>query len=119
MWQIGVIGNHTYDPDRDSKPGLSVMVDFLQEYYGRYHEVYVYQASEYVICKPIIQRLPLYKLATGEALVNYASTLYVPPKRSSVSKEDFNMARRLGIYEQLRPIDIHFSIKSLWSLHHC
>jgi hypothetical protein len=113
---IGVIGDYSYHPDRDSKPSLSVMVDFLQKYYGRDHEVYVYQASEYAICKPIIQRLPLSKVATDEAIVNYASTLYVPPKTSSIRKADYNIARKLGVYEQLKPTDIHSSIKRLFHL---
>jgi hypothetical protein len=117
LWQIGVIGDYTYDPDRDNKPSLAVMVDFLEKYYDTHHKVYIYQAAEYSICKPIIQHLPLSKLATGEALVNYASTLYIPPKASSpLAKGDHNMAHKLGIYEQLRPTGIHFSIKKLFHL---
>jgi uncharacterized protein YabN with tetrapyrrole methylase and pyrophosphatase domain len=116
LWQIGGIGDFTYDPDRDNKPSLNIMTNFLQKYYDRHHEVCIYQAAEYAICKPIIQRLSLSKLATEEALVNYASTLYVPPKTTSVAKGDYNMARKLGVYEQLRPTDIHFSIKKLFHL---
>lgn len=117
LWQIGVIGDYTYDPDRDSKPSLTIMVDFLEKYYDTHHKVCIYQAAEYAICKPIIQHLPLSKVDTQEALVNYASTLYVPPKPfSSIAKRDHNMARKLGVYEQLRPTDIHFSIKRLFHL---
>jgi len=46
-----------------------------------------------------LQRLSLSKLTT-EALVNYASILYVPPKTTSVAKGDYNVARKLGVYEQ-------------------
>jgi uncharacterized protein YabN with tetrapyrrole methylase and pyrophosphatase domain len=115
LWQIGGIGDFTYDPDRDNKRSLTIMVDFLEKYYDQQHEAYIYQAAEYAICKPIIQHLPLSKLAT-EGLVNYASTLYVPPKTSYVAKGDYNMAHKLGIYEQLKPTDIHFSIKKLFHL---
>jgi hypothetical protein len=91
------------------------MIDFLGKYYDHHHEVYIYQAAEYAICKSIIQHLPLSKLAT-EGLVNYASTLYIPPKTSHKAKGDYNMAHKLGVYEELKPTDIHFSIKKLFHL---
>lgn len=114
LWQIGVIGDLSYDPERDNKPGLSIMSNFLQKYYDHHHEVYIYQAPEYIICKPIIQHLPLSKLATEQAIVTGVSTLYVPPKPLHLAKVNYKMARKLGIYDQLRPTDIHFSIKKLF-----
>jgi uncharacterized protein YabN with tetrapyrrole methylase and pyrophosphatase domain len=116
LWQIGVIGDLSISPGRDTKPGLNILANYLQEYYDRDHEVCIYQASEYIICKPIIQYLPLYMLATEEARVNGFSTLYVPPKRSSKQKVNYKLARKMGIYDQLRPTDIHFSVKRLFHL---
>lgn len=115
LWQIGSIGDFTYNPDRDSKPSITILVDFLKKCYEHSHEVYVYQASEYAICKPIIQHLSLSKLPT-EAQINYASTLYVPPKTRHAAKGDYKMAHKLGVYEQLKPTDIHFSLKRLLRL---
>lgn len=115
LWQIGIIGDFTYNPDRDSKHSITILVHFLKKYYGDSHEVYVYQAPEYVICKPIIQRLSLSKLPT-EAQINYASTLYVPPKTHHTAIRDYKMAHKLGVYDQLKPTEIHFSLKGLLRL---
>jgi hypothetical protein len=87
-----------------------------KSYYDDDYEVYIYQASEFIICRPIIQHLPLSKLATVGALVTGASTLYVPPKSSSTPKLNYEMAHKLGMFNQLRPTDIHFSIKKLFHL---
>lgn len=114
LWQIGFIGDFSYDPARDNKPNLNVMANYLQKYYCRDHHVYIYQAPEFIICKPIIQHLPLSKLATEEAIINGASTLYVPPQTFSIAKVNYKMARKLAIYDQLKPTDIHFSIKKLF-----
>jgi uncharacterized protein YabN with tetrapyrrole methylase and pyrophosphatase domain len=64
LWQIGAIGDFTYDPDRDNKSTLTIMVDFLERYYDPHDQVYIYQAAEYAICEPIFNvflylKLPL------------------------------------------------------------
>ena len=118
LWQIGLIGDFAYNPARDNKASLVVLVDFLKKYYGSNHEVFVYEAVEYAICKPIIQRLPLSELV-GTAYVSYGSTLYIPPmisSSSSASTVDYRMARKLGLSSNLKPADIHFSIKGLFHL---
>lgn len=114
LWQIRTIGDFTFSPYRNNKPTLRILEVFLEKYYGHHHNVCIYQASEYIICKPIIQYLPLSKLST-EGVINNASTLYVPPK-TFVIKDDYNMARKLGVYEQAKATDVHFSIKKLFHL---
>jgi uncharacterized protein YabN with tetrapyrrole methylase and pyrophosphatase domain len=93
LWQIGLIGDFTCNPTHN-KASLAVLVDSLKKYYGSNHEVFVYQASEYAICKPLIQRLPLSKLS-DKAYVDDFSTLYIPPKMSAPI--DYKMAYRLGL----------------------
>lgn len=78
LWQIGAIGDLTYNPSKDNKSGLIILRDFLKKYYDTGHEVVVYEAAQYAVCKPVIQHLPLSRL--NEAHVDLASTLYVPPK---------------------------------------
>lgn len=114
LWQIGSIGDPTYNPFRDNKPALTILVDFLKKYYDLNQQVIIYESPQYVICKPIIQDLPLSKL-NNEACVNYNSTLYIPPKPSAVQKIDYKMVDRLRRSE-LKLVDFHFSIKKLFRL---
>jgi uncharacterized protein YabN with tetrapyrrole methylase and pyrophosphatase domain len=114
VWQIGLIGDFTKNPDRDNKASLAVLVDFLKKYYGSNHDVFIYEAVEYAICKPFIQHLPLPELVES-AYVSYGSTLYIP-KISVMPTIDYSMAHKLGISSNLKPANIHFSIKGLFHL---
>jgi uncharacterized protein YabN with tetrapyrrole methylase and pyrophosphatase domain len=118
LWQIGLIGDFAYNPARDNKASLAVLVDFLKKYYRSNHEVFIYEAVEYAICKSIIQSLPLSELVES-GYVSYGSTLYIPPMISSssaMSTVDYKMAQKLGISSNLKPANIHFSIKGLFHL---
>jgi len=99
LWQIGIIGQLGFHPSNDSRPGLVVLTDYLKQYYDSKHEVYVYRASAYTIAKPIIQRIPLYKLP--EAYVDFIGTLYVPPIAAGAGTIDKKMAQRLGLAKRL------------------
>jgi uncharacterized protein YabN with tetrapyrrole methylase and pyrophosphatase domain len=115
LWQIGMIGDFTYNLNRDNKPSLTVLADFLKKYYDPNHEVFIYEASLYVICEPFIQRLPLSKLP--DAYNNYHSTLYIPPKITKTAESlDYDMAFKLGLRPELKPTSFHFSIKKLFHL---
>jgi len=95
LWQIGLIGEFQYNPNKNSKSVLGVMTDYLKRYYDSKHEVYVYQAARYSICKSLIQRIPLHKLP--EAYVDITTTLYIPPIVPGEGTLDHTMVRRLGI----------------------
>jgi hypothetical protein len=94
LWQIAVIGEVGYRTDRlYNKVGLEVLVEVLGKQYGLDHEVVVYEASQYPVCEPIMDRVTLVDLP--DARVSGISTLYVPPKVGSRLSQD--MLRRLGI----------------------
>jgi uncharacterized protein YabN with tetrapyrrole methylase and pyrophosphatase domain len=86
LWQIGAIGDVTYNPAKHNKSGLIILRDFLKKYYDTDHEVVVYEAAQYAVCKPVIQCLPLSKL--DQAYVDLGSTLYIPPKTSALKNFD-------------------------------
>lgn len=90
LWQIGVIGQPEHRPTRPPE-GLPVLTDYLLPYYGAEHRVTVYEAAQYPVCDPSIQRVALGKLP--ECKVTRYSTLYVPPARSPVA--DAGMLDRL------------------------
>ncbi len=77
IWQIGAIGQFKFTPFKDPRPGLVKLTEYLKMHYDSKHEVIVYQAAQYAICEPFIERLPLYRLP--EMIVDYITTLYVPP----------------------------------------
>jgi uncharacterized protein YabN with tetrapyrrole methylase and pyrophosphatase domain len=79
LLQIGMIGDPNYESYETY--GLAVLVEVLAEYYGPDHEVVVYEAAIYPDCEPVIQQIPLTKLA-GARTTRF-STLYVPPKVSA------------------------------------
>ena len=98
IWQIAVIGvlslmNRMFDEN-----GLNVLIEVLINCYGPNHEVVVYQASQFSVCEPIIERVPLSKIAS--ASVNGITTLYIPPKIGNLVA-DLAMQKRLGIVREL------------------
>jgi uncharacterized protein YabN with tetrapyrrole methylase and pyrophosphatase domain len=76
LWQIGVVGEATYNPGYD-RAGLSLLLDYLGEFYPGDHEVIVYEAAQYVVCDPVIQKVKLRELP--QAKITPISTLYIPP----------------------------------------
>jgi uncharacterized protein YabN with tetrapyrrole methylase and pyrophosphatase domain len=76
LWQIGVIGELGYK-QAPNVTGLRVLVEYLRGFYPASHEVIVYEAAQYPITDPSIQRVPLEKLE--ETRISAFSTLYVPP----------------------------------------
>ena len=71
-----------------------MLAEVLETYYGYDHEVIVYEAAVYYpVCEPVIQHIPLSKLA--EIRVTLVSTLYVPPQ--APAPVDSEMMARLGM----------------------
>lgn len=78
LWQVGIIGEITFKvEDFYKREGLRLLVDQLLEYYPADHPVMLYEASQYVVAEPIIQRLTLTELADADP--PGISTLYVEP----------------------------------------
>ncbi|MEG4416997.1 SAM-dependent methyltransferase [Microcoleus sp. LAD1_D5] len=94
LWQIATIGNLGFYQEEIQLRGLNVLAEVLETYYGADHEVIVYEAAVYYpVCEPVIQHIPLSKLA--EIRVTLVSTLYVPPQ--APAPVDSEMMARLGM----------------------
>jgi uncharacterized protein YabN with tetrapyrrole methylase and pyrophosphatase domain len=76
VWQIGAIGE-LRAPVAVNVRGLRVLTAALLRDYPPHHEVIVYEAAQYVIVPPAIERVRLRDLAS--ASISHRSTLYVPP----------------------------------------
>ncbi len=79
LWQIAAIGIETYSASQGnwSPQGLKLLTDILLRSYPAGHRVIVYEAVEYPMCAPVIQRIALKRLP--HARVTPESTLFIPP----------------------------------------
>ena len=90
LWQIGTIGDlyyHKSGHDSDTAVrGLHVLTQVLEKHYDKDHEVIIYQASIFPLCRADIQRVPLMKIQ--QANISAASTMYIPPRNPQTLDED-------------------------------
>jgi uncharacterized protein YabN with tetrapyrrole methylase and pyrophosphatase domain len=81
LWQIGVLGNATFQRYTYDLSSMPLLVERLMQSYPANHDVYIYEASTVVGGDPMICKTPLYLLAS--ARLTPASTLYIPPCRAT------------------------------------
>ena len=93
LWQIGCIGDLTFNLGPYDSRGLDVLTEYLCQYYDAAHPAIIYEAAEYPIFDPTIEHIPLAKLA--ETQISPISTLYIPPQ--TTASLDYEMLDRLGI----------------------
>lgn len=91
LWQIGAIGMLHGHGAIDN--GLALLAEVLVAAYGPDYEVVLYEAAEYPLIPPTIERVPLTQLPMAN--ITPLSTLYIPPKARAPF--DFDMMARLGI----------------------
>ncbi len=97
LWQIGCIGDLTFNVGPYDSRGLHVLTEYLCQYYDAAHPAIIYEAAEYPIFDPTIEHVPLAKLA--ETQISPISTLYIPPQTTAAL--DYEMLDRLGIDSHL------------------
>jgi tetrapyrrole methylase family protein/MazG family protein len=77
LWQVGLIGQTKLPRKASIRGGLKLLVGELKKSYPGNHKVTIYEASQFVICKPAIRTVRLADLPA--ARVTPLSILYVPP----------------------------------------
>jgi tetrapyrrole (corrin/porphyrin) methylase-like protein len=91
LWQAGVLGEGSIRPQMQARSDrVQVLIDKLAPHYPPRHPVIVYEASEFPITDPVIERVPLRRLATQNLYPK--TTLYVPP-RPPTGIQDARVAR--------------------------
>jgi hypothetical protein len=93
LWQVGVVGDWTYQSGGYNLSAFPLLVSRLCEFYGPLHEGFVYGAAILPGLAPSITRISLGSLTA--AYVNAGSTLYVPPVRGTVL--NLAMASAMGL----------------------
>lgn len=92
LWQIGLIGEIDFKKRGYKAKGISLLIERLLQTYQSSHEVVVYEASQYPVCEPRIERTPLGSLL--DVKVTPISTLCVPIQ--SAAEPDRGLAARLA-----------------------
>jgi siroheme synthase len=94
LWQAGAIGVKDYrNREVWSREGVKVLAEVLRKTYPARHRVVIYEASQYPVCKPRIERVALGRL--GRSRVTVISTLYVAPREKA--RVDKKMLARLKL----------------------
>lgn len=93
LWQVGVIGVRDFRKgELWNRRGLEVLSEDLLRHYPATHQVTLYEASPYPVCRPRILRLAVAELGGAPATVR--TTLCVPPRE--LTPVDAEMLARLG-----------------------
>jgi hypothetical protein len=79
LWQVGVVGNWTYQQRGYELNAMPLLLERLLQHYPPEHEVYIYEAAIFPGCEPVIRRVPLIYL--GQSGLSAISTLYLPPSQ--------------------------------------
>ncbi|WP_252929848.1 SAM-dependent methyltransferase [Paracoccus sp. 08] len=93
LWQIGTVGDGSFQANGYRDTAIVKLVEALLDKYPEAHEVIVYEASQYAMFDPVINKCRLSELAS--APITPISTLVVPPiPRRPVSQKALD---RLGL----------------------
>jgi uncharacterized protein YabN with tetrapyrrole methylase and pyrophosphatase domain len=78
IWQVGLLGEGSLGSGTCRRERLEVLTKRLRRHYPARHRIVLYQAAQYPLCEPVIDRVALAKLS--EMTVSSLTTLYVPPR---------------------------------------
>jgi len=81
IWQIAATGDTGFSFKGYDCRNVPILTNYLIPYYGEDFEVIVYEAAQYAVCEPVIQKVRLGDLVTAD--ITGVSTLYIPAKYSA------------------------------------
>jgi Tetrapyrrole (Corrin/Porphyrin) Methylases len=83
LWQVGVLGEASVRPHHQARPErLARLTDVLRRHYPANHRIVLYEAAEFPLCDPVIDRVALRSLPRRAVFPK--TTLYVPPLATTV-----------------------------------
>lgn len=86
LWQIAVIGLLSHQKEYDPGRGLSLLVDYLKDFYDPKQQVFLYMASQYPHFNYQVENFILEELPNKK--INRIAMLYIPPAKKSVPNEE-------------------------------
>jgi uncharacterized protein YabN with tetrapyrrole methylase and pyrophosphatase domain len=97
LWQVAATGDLKFSFKGFNNRNTLHVVDYLLKFYPPEHELTIYEAAQYSVCEPIIEKVKLGDL--GEKRLTGVSTLYVPPRQKP--RLYLTMLNRLGLSDFL------------------
>ncbi|WP_157661779.1 SAM-dependent methyltransferase [Burkholderia ubonensis] len=91
--QLGAVGDMGFRFRGYDRRNMPVFVEYLQSFYGADHEVILYQAAQYPVCEPVIQKVAIRDIVAAKP--TGITTLYIPPKTLPATNSE--MVSRLGL----------------------
>lgn len=90
IWQVGCVGEVGFNFKGYSNRFLGVLINKLQQVYGKDYEIIHYIGAHYSIYEPVTERIPLSDFHKPEVSkkVTGISTFFVPPKEVRPVKKD-------------------------------
>lgn len=97
LWQVGLIAEMGYRRGGFINNNFTVLVEYLQQFYGNDFEVVHYIASRYPTIPSRIEKYKLSQLLDPRIRksINGLSTFYIPPK--DAAQADLDMCIKLGL----------------------
>lgn len=95
LWQVGVIGALTHVKTPNDPNGITVLVNYLKEFYLPQHTVFIYEASQYPSFEPHIEEVTIEELPNAK--LSRLTTLYVPPLDKAKCNEPMLNALKINI----------------------
>lgn len=99
LWQVGIIGQADFQGKRYKPVGRELLVEVLLEQYPAEHEGIIYEAIQYALLFPRMERVAIGKLA--EADLTGMSTLVIPPD-PKWSTPDMERVKALGLEDYIK-----------------
>ena len=93
LWQIGVVGQIGFQKRFRIAENLEILKNRLMKHYTRDHAGFIYEASPYPVCDPVIEPVAIAELRADR--LTPISTFVIPP--SSPSSPDVDMMAALSI----------------------
>lgn len=84
LWQIGVLGHGTFQARGYDNSRIPVLLENLRRHYSAEHWAVLYEASQYVLCSPKIERIALANLVTAN--LSPITTLVLFPAKPTVAR---------------------------------
>lgn len=91
--QIGAVGDMGFRFRGYDRRNMPIFVEYLAGFYGPDHQVILYEAAQYPVCKPRIQLLPIRDIEAAKP--SGITSLYIPPM--VLPPIDKEMLARLGL----------------------
>jgi precorrin-6B methylase 1 len=107
LWQVDAVGDNTYRRGGNDRRHTPLLLEYLYQWYRPDHEVCLYNAAVFPLCRPVILRVPLNDLPVALQRAAGVATLCIPPAGPASLDEDRLL--RLGLTAEDPP-----RITGLW-----